>query len=43
MAKSKKPKISLADRRGVFPLEAWGDSWEMILIQIAKTSSRRIT
>ena len=34
MAKSKKPKVSLAERRGLFPPESIGDSWEMNLIQM---------
>jgi Ankyrin repeat len=34
MAKSRKPKVSLADRRGVFPDDGCGNDWEMTLIQI---------
>jgi Ankyrin repeat len=34
MSKSKKPKVSLADRRGVFPPDVYSDSWDMTLIQM---------
>jgi hypothetical protein len=34
MAKSKKPKAGLAERRGVFPADVYGNSWDMTLIQV---------
>jgi hypothetical protein len=34
MAKSKRPKVSLADRRGVFPADGCGNSWDMTLIRM---------
>jgi hypothetical protein len=34
MAKPKRPKASLADRRGVFPDDGCGNSWDMTLIRM---------
>src|SRR4051812_6894472 len=34
MAKSRKPKVNLADRRGLFPADGCGNSWYMTLVQV---------
>ena len=34
MAKSRKPKVNLADRRGVFPADMYCNSWDMTLIRM---------
>jgi hypothetical protein len=40
MAKSKTPKAGLAERRGVFPPDAYGNSWDMTLIQVPGRARR---